>query len=160
MGKGCTSRLAFKVTGKLKESQRAPRLALVMAQLLRQLFRRGKLAGFAEPGDEIDADVRAIKIAGGVEQVRFKRCRRVPECGTRTKVHHPAKRTGGGLSPDSVYTFGRKKLPVRWGAEVYGRESYRAPTLRSYYDAAAHRIQAPQACPRPIEISAGYGTPY
>jgi hypothetical protein len=135
-------------------------VAFVVAQLRRELFRRGKLAGFAKPGDEIDTDVRAIKIAAGVEQVRFERCRRVPERWARTEVHHPAYRTGGRLNPHSVYTFGRKKLPMGRSAEVYRGEPYRAPTLSSFYDPAAHRIEASQARLRPVEIPTGHGAPY
>jgi hypothetical protein len=143
----------------LKESQRTSGVAFIVAQLGRELFGSGEFAGFAKSGDEIDANVRAIKIAFGVEQVRFERRRRVPERGTRTKVHHPAKRTGGCLGPHSVYTFGRKKLPVGGRAEVQGWEPDGPTTLSSLDDAAAHRIEAPQTCLRPIEIATGYGAP-
>src|SRR5687767_13772466 len=107
MEKGCTSRLAFKVTGKLKESQRVSGFALVVAQLFRQLLRRGELPGLAEPQHEIDPHVSAIEISIGVEQMRLERGRGISESRTRSEIHHTADRPSGRLNPNRIYTFRR-----------------------------------------------------
>src|ERR1700682_2247298 len=107
MGKRCTSRLAFKVTGKLKESQRVPGVALIVSQLLRQLPSRGEFAGLAKPHDEIDPDVRAVNVFTAVEQMRFERSRRVAEGRTRSEVHHSSDRPARRLNTNGIYTFRR-----------------------------------------------------
>src|ERR1700693_3963701 len=125
MGKRCTSRLAFKVTGKLKESRRVPGVALIVAQLLRQLLRRGELAGLAKPHDEVDPHLHPVEISARVEQMRFERSRRVAEGRTRPKVHHSSDRPTRRLNANHIYTFRRQKLPRRRRPEIHGGKSDR-----------------------------------
>ena len=71
-GKECASGLAFKVTGKIRESQRGSGSALVVRELPGQQLRRRKLSRLAKPGHEIDPDVGTVEIAGGVEQMSLE----------------------------------------------------------------------------------------
>jgi len=71
-GKECASRLAFKVTGSIKESQRVSGCALVMRELLRQQLRRRKLSGLPKPGHKIDSHVSTVKIRVRVEQMSLQ----------------------------------------------------------------------------------------
>jgi len=71
-GKEYASGLAFKVTGKIKESQRVSGCALVVRELFRQQLRRRKLSRLTKPGHKIDSNVGAIEIPARVEQMSLQ----------------------------------------------------------------------------------------